>query len=169
MAELTQEILKSLIKYIPETGEFFWRVRKGGMMPNSRCGAIKGSGYLYIHIDGKSYVASRLAHLYMVGTFPDSNDHINHIKDDDRWENLRNVPFKDNLKNKSLDKRNKSGTTGVYWRNSTKKWLVSICINRKLKHIGCYDNLSKAICVRKTAEKKYGFHKNHGLPMPCQT
>lgn len=50
---------------------------------------------------------------------------------------------------------NKSGTTGVCWIKSRSKWKVQISIEGKNKHIGYFDDLDKAILIRKDAELKY--------------
>lgn len=89
-------------------------------------------------------------------------DHINHITDDNRIENLRLVTRKDNCKNVSMSKSNKSGVVGVSWCKRTCKWFASIRVDRKEKFLGRYDKIDDAAAARKAAELKYNFHKNHG-------
>jgi len=119
MAEkiLTQNRLKELLEYNPETGLF---IRKKTTASNAQVGNIAGflnkhTGYKSIHIDGKEYYCHRLAFLYMNGFLPEKQvDHINRIKDDNRWINLRNATSTENLQNTSLRKSNKSGEKGVF-------------------------------------------------------
>ena len=63
----------------------------------------KRGGYRKITIDGKVYSAARLAWFYKTGRWPDPEiDHINRIRDDNRWENLREATRADNLANRAL-------------------------------------------------------------------
>ena len=53
-------------------------------------GCINSEGYRIINIDGIEYYAHDLAFLYMTGEVPKGEvEHINGIKDDDSWKNLR--------------------------------------------------------------------------------
>ena len=112
---------------------------------------------------GKSYRAHRLAFLYMLGRLPDGEvDHINHIKDDNRWENLRDVTKQDNCKNLGLSKANTSGVTGVHFFKRDKKWRASITVDGKIINLGHYDGFDEACKVRKRAEIEHNYHSNHG-------
>ena len=162
--DITQDKLKQLLDYNPETGVFTWVVRK------ARCihiGDVAGGnchGYIRINISGDIYAAHRLACLWMTGDWPaDQVDHINHDRSDNRWVNLRQVSQVTNLKNQSLYKNNTCGVTGVYWAENRKKYEASIRVDKKLIHIGRYSLLSDAKAARKAAEIKYGFHQNHGI------
>jgi HNH endonuclease len=51
---------------------------------------INSDGYRVIEIDETEYFAHDLAWLWMTGEFPKGQiEHINGIKDDNRWCNLR--------------------------------------------------------------------------------
>jgi hypothetical protein len=51
----------------------------------------------------------------------------------------------------------------VYWVADRKKWAAAIALpGGKCVALGRYDTLAEAAAVRKAAEKKYGFHENHG-------
>lgn len=110
---ITQEILKSLLNYTPETGLFKWKVSRP---PRGVIGAIagfnNGSGYIKISIGGKKYYAHRLAFLWVEGEIPKMIDHINHCRSDNRWENIREIDSATNCANVSgrrgLRKRGKS-------------------------------------------------------------
>lgn len=87
---LTQKRLKELLKYNPDSGAFRWRV--SWTRTRLPAGCIHSDGYRRIEIDGRRYLASRLAWLYMKGRMPENFvDHINRIRDDNRWANLRHV------------------------------------------------------------------------------
>ena len=101
---MTQEYLKSLLDYNPETGKFIWKVSKNNRVKSgSEAGTIQSSGHRSILIDKKDYLAHRLAWLWYYGRWPeDQIDHINHNPDDNRIENLREVSNQENGKNQSL-------------------------------------------------------------------
>lgn len=106
---------------------------------------------------GKSMPAHRIIWEMVYGECPDVIDHINGDKHDNRLVNLRNVDRAENMRNRKLNKRNKSGINGVSTRKDG-KWLVVI----RTKYIGLFDNFFEACCARKSAEYKAGFHENHG-------
>lgn len=79
--ELTAERLRELFRYDPSTGEFTRRV-----------GTTNPDGCVMVSVDGRQYRANRLAVLYMTGAWPSPDqvvDHINRVRTDDRWDNLR--------------------------------------------------------------------------------
>ena len=165
MPELTLARLKEVLDYNPKTGVFTWRVRLGQRAPS---GGVAGSvhkrdGYRRIAIDGASCLANRLAWLYINGGWPpDGMDHINGVRHDNRSSNLRLATHSVNNKNKKRYCNNTSGTTGVCWYYRYSKWNAIIKLNGKSKNLGYFTNKKEAIRVRKAAEKKYGYHPNHG-------
>jgi len=90
----------------------------------------------------------------MTGELPELEiDHINRIRDDNCWTNLRTATRIQNSRNMGKSPRNKSGTTGVYWSKYHQKWTAQIL----KKHLGFFTDKDEAIKVRKAAELKYGF------------
>lgn len=178
MTNLTQEYLKSLISYNLLTGIFVWKTRPLDSFATTRAGKIwntrfanktagtthGGNGYLQIKINGESCLAHRLAWLYVHGSMPvDQIDHISHDRLDNRLVNIRACTRTDNQKNKSMDKRNSSGFTGVSWFKRGSKWRADIRVNGKLKYLGSFSDIKDAINARKLANAKYNYHSNHGL------
>lgn len=82
-------------------------------------------------------------------------DHINHMKNDNRKNNLRIASRTENNRNVQLSSNNTSGTTGVRWHKVCEKWIANITVNKKLLHLGYYDNFEDAVSARKEAEEKY--------------
>ena len=144
---ITQEYLKSVLDYDPDTGVFKWNVNKGkGVKIGFVAGTIRKDGYIEIQIDGIKYLAHRLAFLYINGWLPSEVDHINNNgpKTDNRICNLRDATHSQNQQNKGHQKNNKSGYKGVRWHNRHKKWYAQIKIDRKQIHLGSFDTPEKA-------------------------
>lgn len=55
--------------------------------------------------------------------------------------------------NRRTFKNNKYGYKGVYLYLG--KWRVSITLNKKVRHLGSYEEIDDALRARKAAEKKY--------------
>lgn len=184
MKKLTQEILKELIHYCPETGVFTWRERdlkwfrrecdqktwntrfsgkKAGCTGDNSC----GKKYRFIVVFKIMYLAHRLAWLYMSGSFPKHEiDHVNGNGRDNRFLNIRDVSRSDNHKNTRIPATNTSGLVGVVWDKSRNKWAARIKVNRRHINLGRYEDWFEAVCARKSANLKYNFHPNHGEKRP---
>ena len=68
----------------------------------------------------------------------------------------------DNQKNKSRGRNNKSGVTGVSWHKMAGKWQATVRNHSVQRALGVYDDWFEAVCARKSAEVRFGFHVNHG-------
>lgn len=162
---LTRSSLVELLLYDAETGEFFWKAARNG---TKGAGAIAGNvgrdGYRRIRVNGKAYLAHRLALLHETGKFPvDEVDHVNHRRDDNRISNLRGCSSSENSRNMSLGEKNSSGVIGVYFEITRGKWRGQIRDKGKVIHLGYYRAFLDAVCARKSAELKFAYHANHGV------
>lgn len=171
---LTQDQLKEVLHYCPETGVFTWLV---SMSPRARKGAEAGStqidnrkhgkAYRRLRLFGHRYSAHRLAFLYMTGEFPEHEvDHKDGNGCNNVWTNLRAVTRAENVKNARKSSANTSGTTGVTWVKSRSRWYACIGVKTLNKNLGYFHNKEDAIAARKAAEVLYGFHENHGTERP---
>lgn len=161
--KLTQDELKRRFHYDPKTGIF---IRKTTTSSRAKKGDIAGAvsrGYLRVSIFNKEYFLHRLAWLYFYGEWPSGDiDHIDHNRAGNEISNLRIVTHKDNIRNSRRNKDNTSGACGVVWNKSTGKWQAQITVDGKNKYLGIFSNKTDAIFARKEADKRYGFHPNHG-------
>lgn len=157
--KITQENLKNIIKYDRDTGVFIWKSAVSNHISvGDIAGTVDKNGYIVLMIKGKNYLAHRLAFLYVAGYWPENEiDHINKIRDDNRWCNLREVSRSCNMRNSSIRKDNVSGVTGVSFDKKRKKWRVRITNNKKEIFIGYFKNLHDAVRARFEAEIKYDF------------
>lgn len=156
MSELTQEKLKEVLDYNPETGDFTWRVSA------SRCikigdiaGCLNTNGYVAIGIFRKTYRANRLAWLWMEGYFPKNIDidHEDQIKHHNRWNNLRLISNQCNRRNCGNPITNTSGVKGICWDKQTQTFVAYIKVNKKLRNLGRYKNFDDAVCARLAGEQ----------------
>jgi hypothetical protein len=160
---ITQIELKKLLHFDDETGAFTWLVNKGKVKRGASAGTVNKNGYIYITLNQERYLAHRLAWLYVYGEWPARHiDHINHERTSNGIWNLRDVTNQINHMNKSMRPDNKSGITGVSWDAARNKWRAAIKLDGKCVMLGRFATKKGAAKIRKEAEIKYGYHKNHG-------
>ena len=124
----------------------------------------RGGGYLYCWVDGKR----KRHHIHVWeeanGPVPRGReiDHINGDRTDNRLENLRLVTRQDNMKNAKVYDTNTSGVPGVSWRKDKQRWRAYVVDDYKQINLGQFEDWFEAVCARKSANNRYGFHENHG-------
>jgi hypothetical protein len=163
--KLTQERLKKLLHYDPETGVF---TRKISTTSNAQRGNIAGTicknGYAQAGVEGKRYYLHRLAWLYMYGYLPENEiDHIDRNPLNNRINNLREVSRSCNAKNVSPMSNCKTGIPGVFFNKKTKKWWVYISLGPKTKRgwLGQFkeQDFDEAVCTRLAAEQCLNYNQ----------
>lgn len=164
---ITQEYLRSILDYDPETGIFHRKARLDSWgRPNRRdAGKIAGStnkpvGYIYIciKVEGrfKIVLAHRLAFIWMTGECPKFVDHINGVRTDNRWSNLRPATVAQNTWNSKKRSDNTTGHRGVVWIPSIKLWRAKIQANCRVYEIGYFK--TKEAAVRAYQRRAKEFH-----------
>lgn len=144
-SNLTAERLRNLLSYNEKTGDFTWIVSRGNQFskPGMKAGFKDTYGHLGIEIDGKRYLSHRLVWLYVYGKWPDQQiDHINRIRDDNRLENLRDVPSTVNANNKGNYRNNTTGFKGVTIKNG--RFIAQITISGKCQYLGSFGTAEEA-------------------------
>lgn len=116
------------------------------------------------YLNDRGYaIATLISHQSVMGIFDRQGrlvDHINGDRLDNRRENLRIATNQQNMQNRKLDKRNKSGYKGVVKREryTNRPYAVFIGVGAgKAKYLGAYTTPEEAARVYdKTAKDLFG-------------
>lgn len=145
-ADLTAQRLRELLDYDPEAGVLTWRVKvpRSKARPGDPAGCVATDGYVVVGIDGEYHKAHRLAWLHTTGTWPERHiDHINGVRSDNRYCNLRAACTGINVHNiHGAPKNSKSGLLGV--RQYGGKWRSAIMIGGRITHLGTFETPEQA-------------------------
>ena len=138
---LTAERLRELLRYDPGTGIFSWLIwRSRSARAGDIAGHVYSNGYVYIKIEGRNYLAHRLAWLYMTGEWPkDEIDHENTIRSENWWDNLREATGFQNKANTKKSAANTSGLKGVSFHRRSNKWMAQIKSQGRHHYLGLFD------------------------------
>lgn len=166
--EITTALVRELFDYEPDTGKVIWRARRnrtGRIKAGDEAGSKNAEGYRRVEMADKTILVHHLIFLWMGLQVPKFVDHINGVRDDNRWENLRPATHAINGKNRART-RGRTLPMGVCWDKEFRRWVAYISVDKKRKRLGRFHNIKHAITARKAAERFYGFHENHGRE-PC--
>lgn len=154
---ITQDRLKELVSYDPDTGVFVWLKDNGkNAKQGSTAGRINFYGYSVICIDGQTYLAHRLAWMYCFGNFPEMNiDHLNGDRNDNRVSNLRDVSQDVNCQNHRKQNGDKPVMIGVSFDKATKKFKSQIMHKGKNLHLGRFRTEAEAHDAYISAKRKF--------------
>jgi hypothetical protein len=156
---LTQDDVVQLLNYDASTGVFSWKKKRRGVKTGISLGSDNGFGYLRITVLGKSVYAHRLAWFYVHGVWPETIDHINGCKSDNRIVNLKNCSISENNQNTHGPQvNNKAQTLGVSWHKKAKKWQAHICVYKERKYLGLFDDVNEAHKAYLKEKEKLNVH-----------
>lgn len=157
MKRPSRKQLLELFSYDPATGVFTWKVntsphrligKPAGLLIPGRAG-----GYRRLRIGGKTHSAGRVAWFLMTGRWPRKEiDHINGVRDDNRFGNLREATRIQNCQN-----RNGSSVTGFKGVSVEKiyGYRASIKVGGKNKYLGTFATPVEAARAYDAAAHKY--------------
>jgi hypothetical protein len=168
---------RGLLDYIADNFDTD-RIEKDGVFVRTRSSAngkvktgdIAGfthyEGYLQISIMGKTYSQHRIVYLWVNKNIPSRQiDHINHIRNDNRPENLRDVSNGVNHKNVKLPKNNTSGYIGVCFLKKSSRWQGQVGLgDKKNRYVRTFKSKQDAIDFVTAKRAELGYHENHGKP-----
>ena len=152
---LTQERLKELFEYDPDTGLLIRNISVNRAKAGDIVTCLDHHGYIQLNIDGRVVKGHRIIWLYVYGVWPNSIDHINGIRNDNRLCNLRSVSHEANMQNvKKAKRNNKTGFLGVNLHHSG-NYEASLSVGGKKKHIGNFKTPELAHAAYLSAKRKY--------------
>ena len=116
-------------------------------------GMIHHGGYRYVEINGINYAAHRIVWKLLTNEEPPNQiDHINGVRSDNRWLNLRKATEFEQAQNRGLGKDNTSGYKNV--NQDGTRWRVRIADNGVRRHLGYFATREEANAVYETAARK---------------
>lgn len=137
------ELAKSLLNYDPLTGLLTWKQQTSHRVSiGDVAGGVNAAGYIQVGIGGKRRLGHHLAWVIMTCEQPSGDvDHVNRVRSDNRWSNLRCVDRSDNLLN--AEYFNETGFPGVMQMPSG-RFRSAIHVNRICTYIGSFDTAEEA-------------------------
>lgn len=171
-AECDIALLRSLLRYDPETGDLWWKPRpetasalKAWNIAHAGRRAFTAKdrhGYLVGAVLNRTYRAHRVCFALHYGYWPDDVDHENGVRDQNWIKNLRESGSKGNGRNRGKDRRNRSVCAGVY-PTKTGSWMARIGVRGSTDfRQKTVPTMDEAINLRKQWEKDLGYSERHG-------
>jgi hypothetical protein len=149
--------LKRLYSYNEETGEFWRLVSAGGRAAGTLAGGKRKDGYIQLAINGKLYLAHRLAFLYVRGEWPSMDiDHIDGNRRNNRFSNLREATKIENQQNqKRAQRNNASGFLGVSPVCQARTFTARIKVGGRQVYLGNFATANEAHEVYLAAKRQW--------------
>lgn len=165
--DLTIEMLEKVLKYDALTGHLTWLSKSCNkrIVIGSRAGSLhKASGYRHITVFGTTYGEHIICYFMHHRKWPEGQvDHDDHVRDNNRANNLKDVTFLANMRNRKAVEKTITGHQGVWYCKRRQRYVAEITMNRKKVWQRTFTSASEAATVRAEKLIELGFHENHGL------
>jgi len=127
---------------------------------------IRTLTYRIVKVCGLRTTCSKVMYALYYGHYVEMVDHIDGNPLNNKIENLKASSADMNAKNIGLSKRNTSGIGGVSWDKTMCMWKASgsksLEGRRRTIHLGYYDTIFEAACVRLSWQNTNGYSLRHG-------
>lgn len=156
MKTFAVERAKQLLRYEPDTGRIFWLEPGVGRVRDEAGNGTGSRGYRTVFVDGRSYLAHRLAWALFYGEWPYGPlDHIDGDKQNNRINNLRIVDASMNCENlRKARADSKTQLLGVHLCSRTGKWRAQICVRGRRIDLGRFASPEMASVAYLTAKRR---------------
>lgn len=168
------EVLRQLLRYEPETGNFYWMQRDASLFPanvrtsehdaaiwNNRYSgrqtflSVLRNGYLAGQVFKQKLLAHRVAWAVHYGAWPVGPiDHINRVRNDNRIANLRVVSAAENSANRSSPIGKVDAEVGVF-SAANGRFKAAISTGGKSRYLGTFANKHDARSAYLAAQAEY--------------
>jgi hypothetical protein len=161
-------IPKDIVDYLAYSEEaiagLINKVDRSRAKTGQEVGRLTSAGYFQFRFRYNFYLNSRIVYFLCTGIDPEEKtvDHVDTNPLNNKISNLRLTTHGQNQDNKSRQKNNTSGVTGVSWRREG-KWIVLIKQFNRQFNLGVFDDFNEAVAVRIAAEHrlKGEYRNNH--------
>ena len=144
---ITIERLRYLVKYSKTTGVLTSAVDRHLCPVGKILGYPTSTGYRRVVLDYEEYLIHRLAWFYVTGAWPAQHiDHIDGVRDNNRWRNLRDVSCLANSQNKR--------GVGVTQYGRSPGFIARIGHDNRVHYLGTYPTKEAAQLAYLRAKKR---------------
>lgn len=164
---LTQEFVREIFTYDPESGHLYWTPAGSKSMAGKRAGYIvrkRNKNYVYraVQIKNREFLEHRVIWLYVNGDpIPAQIDHKNRDATDNRIANMRDGSDINNY-NFSRPITNTTGAVGVTRHKGTGKYQASVKFKGKNYYLGLHEKVEDAAEAARAFREILGFDPGHG-------
>lgn len=152
------ETFNDRFRYDPDTGIIAWKrnfyASNGALLrkPGDIAGTTLSNGYVQLRVNGKAYLAHRVAWLLTHKRWPtELIDHINGNPSDNRLCNLREASASQNLFNTHNRAIGEAGFRGVFRSSSGNRWRAVVTKDGKRIYVGSFATPEEASVARERA------------------
>jgi hypothetical protein len=163
MADVDSKLLHELFEY--RDGVLFWKSTRSTRKDiiGKKVGSPNSGGYLITKINGQQFLVHRIIYQMFNGEMPNTLDHIDGNRINNKIENLRPATLLQNAYNKKNYLNNKTGIKGVSFNRQCGKYFARCQVNKKQNWLGFFETSEQAEnAVQKFRKQHHGEFANHG-------
>jgi len=155
-AQEIPQIAAQILTYNSETGEIVWADVKARSVNNGDPAGWVENGRRRIEIDGRAYLAHRVAYFLQTGQQPpEFLDHADGDPSNNKFSNLRPATRRQNNRNRRVHANNSTGFRGVMFEKSSGLFRARIGVNGRKISLGRFKTPEDASRAYESAARKY--------------